>query len=100
MSQCALVFLKLLCQVTIFQVFAEHLKWAYVEGVAVLLHVLHLGMAGGSAKIHNWKLPILCTGYHNLRMYNIRTYCLCHGTLSVQPVYRLALVVYEGAYIW
>ena len=46
-----------------FQVFAEHLKWAYVEGVAVLLHVLisgELGMAGGSAKTHKWKLPILC----------------------------------------
>ena len=52
-------------------------------------------MAGGSAKTHNWKLPISCTSYHNIRIYNIHTYCLCHGTLFVQPVYRLALVVCE-----
>ena len=36
-----LAFLKLLCQVIVFQVFAEHLKWADVEGVIVFLHVLY-----------------------------------------------------------
>ena len=40
------------------------------------------------------------TSYHNVRIYNIHTYCLCHGTLFVQPVYRLDLVGREGAYIW
>ena len=54
-------------------------------------------MAGGSAKTHKWKLPILCTSYHNIRIYNIHTYCLCNGTLFVQPaaVYRLVLAVCE-----
>ena len=52
-------------------------------------------MAGGSAKTHNWKLPISCTSYHNIRIYNIHTYCLCHDVLFVQLVYRLALVMCE-----
>ena len=65
-----------------------------------MLHLLHKWRTGyiwlvEVLRLTTWKLPILCTSYHNIRIYNIRTYCLCHDTLFVQPVYRLAIAVCE-----